>query len=303
MNKTDLASHVAAETSATKATDERLVATVFSAIGDALAGDEPVTIAGFGKFVMRRRAARARAELRKPGSPSPSRPRGCRPSRQRRPFETRLTDSIAGEAALCLPFVPATPPRQVRALPAHTPRRPRPATRALPARLRYAGRRNRAYRIACAPGSLYIKGDRTAVGQHSPRPRTFVAGMIIDVWSGSPSMPCGRSSRSPDPRETGRHRDSPTRRDLRVSPATAVLGRSHHRPPGARNPLLCACLRPGLSSGAFGLLTAPLTASTNGSSASGQMPLGAAGGSKAEFDFSVDRFPGQGRQVSSSTRL
>ena len=42
MNKHDLASHVAAETAATRATAERMVGAVFSAIGDALARDEPV---------------------------------------------------------------------------------------------------------------------------------------------------------------------------------------------------------------------------------------------------------------------
>ena len=58
MNKNDLVSHVAAETSATRATAERMVGAVFSAIADALARDEPVAIAGFGKFVSARRAAR-----------------------------------------------------------------------------------------------------------------------------------------------------------------------------------------------------------------------------------------------------
>ena len=58
MNKNELVSHVAAETSATRATAERMVGAVFSAIGDALARDEPVAIAGFGQFVIRDRAAR-----------------------------------------------------------------------------------------------------------------------------------------------------------------------------------------------------------------------------------------------------
>ena len=57
MNKNDLVSHVAAETSATRATAERMVGAVFSTIGDALARDEPVA-AGFGKFVICGRAAR-----------------------------------------------------------------------------------------------------------------------------------------------------------------------------------------------------------------------------------------------------
>ena len=58
MNKAELISHVAAEASVTSATADRLVGAVFSAIGDALAHDEPVTIAGFGKFATRSRAAR-----------------------------------------------------------------------------------------------------------------------------------------------------------------------------------------------------------------------------------------------------
>ena len=45
MNKAELVSHVAAETSTTKATAERMVGAVFSAIANALARDEPVAIA------------------------------------------------------------------------------------------------------------------------------------------------------------------------------------------------------------------------------------------------------------------
>ena len=41
MNKNELVSHVAAEMSATRATAERMVGVVFSAIGDALARDAP----------------------------------------------------------------------------------------------------------------------------------------------------------------------------------------------------------------------------------------------------------------------
>jgi len=58
MNKAELVSHVAVETSNTSAAAERMVGAVFSAIVDALARDEPVAIAGFGKFVVRGRAAR-----------------------------------------------------------------------------------------------------------------------------------------------------------------------------------------------------------------------------------------------------
>ena len=58
MNKAEIVSHVAAETSTTRADAERTVGAVFSAISDALARDEPVAIAGFGKFDVRRRPAR-----------------------------------------------------------------------------------------------------------------------------------------------------------------------------------------------------------------------------------------------------
>ena len=47
MNKSQLSAHVAAETSVTRATADRLVDAVFSAIADALARDETVAIAGY----------------------------------------------------------------------------------------------------------------------------------------------------------------------------------------------------------------------------------------------------------------
>ena len=108
--------------------------------------------------------------------------------------------------------------------------------------------------------------------------------------------PCRTSCGSPGSRETGRHRGSPTPRDLRVSAETGTLCGSHDRLPGARIPPWCACLRPGLSSGAFRSLTAASAASTDGWSASGHGPL-RAGGSKVEFDVSIDGFPEQGRQM------
>ena len=58
MNKSELGAHVATETPATGAHADRLVAAVSSTIADALARDEAVTIAGFGKFATRHRAAR-----------------------------------------------------------------------------------------------------------------------------------------------------------------------------------------------------------------------------------------------------
>ena len=65
---------------------------------------------------------------------------------------------------------------------------------------------------------------------------TFVAGTIIDCRNATPSPPCESSSGSPDPRETRRHRTSPTPENHRVSPATAALVGSHLRPPDASIP-------------------------------------------------------------------
>ena len=58
MNRTELASHLADALSLTRADANRAVETVFTAIGDTLASGEPVTIAGFGTFTTRDRAAR-----------------------------------------------------------------------------------------------------------------------------------------------------------------------------------------------------------------------------------------------------
>ena len=99
--------------------------------------------------------------------------------------------------------------------------------------------------------------ERSRPDRTSDALATLGAGTIIRGWHGSPSLPCGRPSGSPSPREAGRHRTSPTPRDHRVSPATAALAGYHLRPPGASIPPWCACLRLGLSSGAFRLLTAP----------------------------------------------
>ena len=64
MNRNELAAHVAAETSTTRAAVERMAGAVFSAIGDALARGEPAAIAGFGTFAVRSRAARRRRNPR-----------------------------------------------------------------------------------------------------------------------------------------------------------------------------------------------------------------------------------------------
>ena len=58
MNRAELASHIAADLSLTRAEADRMVAAVFAAIGDVLAADETVAIAGFGTFSTRTRDAR-----------------------------------------------------------------------------------------------------------------------------------------------------------------------------------------------------------------------------------------------------
>ena len=57
MTKAEFVSHVAVETSATRAAANRMVGGMFSGISDALARDEAVAVAGFGKFPVRGRAA------------------------------------------------------------------------------------------------------------------------------------------------------------------------------------------------------------------------------------------------------
>ena len=58
MKKSELAAQVATQTSLSKVQAERAVDAVFTAIGEALAGGESVTIPGFGTFATTERAAR-----------------------------------------------------------------------------------------------------------------------------------------------------------------------------------------------------------------------------------------------------
>ena len=58
MNNAEPVSQVAAETSTIAADAERMVGALFSVTTGALARDEPVAIAGFGKLAVRDRAAR-----------------------------------------------------------------------------------------------------------------------------------------------------------------------------------------------------------------------------------------------------
>ena len=58
MNKAELSSHVAAEISMPGAAADRVVSAVFAAVAEALARGDTVSIAGFGSFTARTRAAR-----------------------------------------------------------------------------------------------------------------------------------------------------------------------------------------------------------------------------------------------------
>ena len=58
MKKSDISNHVAADTSLSKADAEGAVNAVLSAISDALARGESVTIAGFGTFSVKDRPER-----------------------------------------------------------------------------------------------------------------------------------------------------------------------------------------------------------------------------------------------------
>lgn len=58
MTKSELAARVAAQASLSAAAADKAVVAVFSAISDALASGETVTLTGFGTFSTRRREAR-----------------------------------------------------------------------------------------------------------------------------------------------------------------------------------------------------------------------------------------------------
>ena len=83
--RSQLCTHVAAATSLPNDDASAALGALFSAIADALARDETVTLARFGKFTTRRRAAR-KGRNPQTGDVVASR---CRPSAPDRPFATR----------------------------------------------------------------------------------------------------------------------------------------------------------------------------------------------------------------------
>ena len=115
----------------------------------------------------------------------------------------------------------------------------------LPHRLHPVDRRARPrdHRLPTIPLMPLASGPASAWRRRNSG--TFRAGTIIDCRNGSPSPPCGTSPGSPDLRETGRHRASPTTRHLRAALATATLGGSH-RPTGVWLPSMVRLSAPGL---------------------------------------------------------
>ena len=102
MNKTDLAAHVAAQVALPKVAADRAVSAVFAAIGDALARDEAVAIAGFGTLSTRSRAPRVRGGTRKRARPSPSPPPGRRRSRPGR--SSAISSTVVNDSARPYPI-------------------------------------------------------------------------------------------------------------------------------------------------------------------------------------------------------
>ena len=121
MTKAEPVSHVAAETSATKAAAERTAGAGFSTIVGALARDERVAIAG-SRSSPSEAASRVADAIPEPGSRSPPRRRRCRLSSQRTPSEKQSTNSMMGQAVTCAPSVSATRRPHVRAFEAQRSR-------------------------------------------------------------------------------------------------------------------------------------------------------------------------------------
>ena len=130
----------------------------------------------------------------------------------------------------------------------------------------------RCFLAACARTiAATVTADRVASTLWEFAPRSacarpgsgaFGAGTIIGVRGVTHRC---RVLLHPHPRESRRNWESPIRGDFCVSPARVPLRGYHHPPTGVRFPPLCALVRLGLSTGAFGRLTvgrAPVTGPT-----------------------------------------
>ena len=136
MNRSDLCKHLAANTSLTNADAAAALDAVISTIADALAAGETVTIAGFGKFSTKDRAAR-HGRNPAPGRPLPSPPLGCLPSRPESPFAMRSTASVLTQPVERAAPATARTLRQWNHFTIATQRRPRVAAPPQPRRLRH----------------------------------------------------------------------------------------------------------------------------------------------------------------------
>ena len=154
---------------------ERMVAAVFSAISDTLARNEPVSIAGFGKFVLRSRAAR---QGRNPAAGEPVAIAALRaPSfKAAKPCATQPTDSMDGEVVWTPPLVPSAAPGHEQAFVRQARRCVPPRTFPLPVRLLRPDRRTRAPRIASVSHCPHAAHWRAVVDTVSPGSGTFGAG-------------------------------------------------------------------------------------------------------------------------------
>ena len=101
VNRSELCARIADRSSLSSADAASAVTAVISTITEALARGETVTIAGFGRFATKDRAARVARQSPQRRSPSRSPRPGCRPSRPARPFATRSTNSVAADVSVC----------------------------------------------------------------------------------------------------------------------------------------------------------------------------------------------------------
>ena len=139
---------------------------------------------------------------------------------RQRPFETRSTDRVAGQAAWSRPIVPAMSPRHARAFPMH----PRPSPRSIPRRLRQTDRRNRVSGVAWATSAVHSERDRADVGPHPPGPAMFVAERRrteSDSFTKRANM-CADHARTLDACGVA----TPYRRKRKLAPTAAVLARA-----------------------------------------------------------------------------
>ena len=110
---------------------------------------------------------------------------------------------------------------------------------------------------------LHIRDSPRAFRAVSGACGLFGAGTIIDIRSQPPSLPCRRSSRSPDTRETRRYRTSSTPGPHGVSLEATTPNGSHRRRPGVIIHPWWTRVHSGLNTCAFASLTVGPVTSPN----------------------------------------